>query len=145
VQVSYVAKTLFAPLLDERAKIVEVKRTAEDLWVNNIQHELSGSVFESGCSNWYINEFGRNAASWPGYASTFWKSTMWPRYRDFEYTGGDKWWLLRRLWRRAKFALKGRYSMIVVALGGMAMIRNRGLLPRDFGAGLQGSMRSMIR
>src|SRR5690242_18627135 len=71
VQVDYVARTLLKPILDREASIIEVKGTAENQWVNDIHSQLNGSVFQAGCSNWYINEYGRNAASWPGYASTY--------------------------------------------------------------------------
>ncbi|KAH6704243.1 monooxygenase [Leptodontidium sp. MPI-SDFR-AT-0119] len=78
VQVEYVMRTLMAPLIDKRASIIEVKQTAENQFVNSIHSELNGSVFAAGCTNWYINEFGRNAASWPGLASAFWKAAYFP-------------------------------------------------------------------
>lgn len=99
VQISYVARTLLAPLIDHRFSTFEVKSTAENQWVNSIHQQLQGSVFDAGCSNWYINEYGRNAASWPGYASMFWKETLMPRFGVFNKTGGDSWWMIRRIWR----------------------------------------------
>jgi len=70
-QIAFVARTLLAPIIDEDVSIVEVKATAEDRWVNGIHHQLRGSVFAAGCSNWYINDNGRNSASGPGYVSPF--------------------------------------------------------------------------
>ncbi|KAH7371123.1 monooxygenase, partial [Pyrenochaeta sp. MPI-SDFR-AT-0127] len=75
VQVDYLAKTLFQPLLDGAAQIIEVKKGAEEEFVADVDQELSGTVFSAGCSNWYINTDGRNSASWPGYAATFWYKT----------------------------------------------------------------------
>lgn len=63
VQVEYIARTLLAPIIDGRASVIEVRATAEDQWVNGIHGQFKGSVFAAGCSNWYINEFGRNATS----------------------------------------------------------------------------------
>ncbi|KAH8585503.1 monooxygenase [Bisporella sp. PMI_857] len=71
VQVEYVTRALMAPLIDRRASIIEIKESAETRWVNDIDASLQGSVFSAGCTNWYINEFGRNAASWPD-------SSLWP-------------------------------------------------------------------
>ncbi|OAG11152.1 monooxygenase [Paraphaeosphaeria sporulosa] len=99
VQVSFVARTLLAPLIDRRFSTFEVKPTAENQWVNSIHQQLQGSVFDAGCSNWYINEHGRNAASWPGYASMFWRETWVPRFGVFAKSGGDNKWVLRRMWR----------------------------------------------
>ncbi|PLB50096.1 monooxygenase [Aspergillus steynii IBT 23096] len=79
VQVEYLARTLIAPIIDRRISTLEVKATAEDQWVNALQAELRGSVFEAGCSNWYINHHGRNSASWPGYASSYWKEALKPQ------------------------------------------------------------------
>jgi hypothetical protein len=94
VQIEYVARTMIAPIIDGRASMIEVKDTAENQWVNSVQHQMSGSVFEAGCSNWYINEFGRNAASWPGFASAFWKETLIPRRGIFVTSKGSKSWML---------------------------------------------------
>ncbi|KAI1613810.1 monooxygenase [Exophiala viscosa] len=99
VQVEYVAREMIAPIIDGRASVIEVTAAAENQWVNDIHHQLTGSVFQAGCSNWYINEFGRNAASWPGYASTYWKETLKPRWGVLVKTGGSNTWLLNRTTR----------------------------------------------
>lgn len=76
-QVNYAVKTLFEPLLDGRAKIIEVKQSAEDRETQAVHQGLKKTVFAGDCSNWYIGTYGRNAASWPGRAISFWwKSTL---------------------------------------------------------------------
>jgi len=102
VQIEYVAQTLIIPILDGRAKIVEVKLSAEDQWVNSIQSQLKGSVFSAGCTNWYLNKFGRNVASWPGHASAFWMQAYFPNYKDFCLVDGSPFWLLNKLKRRLR-------------------------------------------
>jgi hypothetical protein len=87
VQVDYIAKTLFQPLIDGRATTVEVKAGAEEKFVQHIDQELNGTVFSAGCSNWYVNQQGRNSASWPGYAATYWYKTIFPRWNDFVLQG----------------------------------------------------------
>ncbi|KAF2444486.1 hypothetical protein P171DRAFT_485935 [Karstenula rhodostoma CBS 690.94] len=54
------------PLIDRRFSTFKVKSTAENQWVNFIHQQLQSSVLDAGCSNWYINEHGQNAASWRG-------------------------------------------------------------------------------
>jgi cation diffusion facilitator CzcD-associated flavoprotein CzcO len=112
VQVEFVTKSLFRPILDGKAELVEVKATAEDSWIESIDKELDGSVFSAGCSNWYINSAGRNSASWPGYASTFWRKTFFPRFADFEYEGGNTMAYARAVLRSNKWILA---ALILVA------------------------------
>ncbi|KAL0566808.1 hypothetical protein V5O48_015190 [Marasmius crinis-equi] len=119
VQVSYVAKTLLTDLVDKRAEVFEVKGNVEDRWVNGIHEELKGSVFQAGCSNWYMNEYGRNSASWPGYASMFWWETVIPRWGVFTKEGGSRVWVLRRLWRWVKmsgFVTRGLGAAVLAML-----------------------------
>jgi len=68
---------------------VEVKAAAEEGFIENIDIELSGTVFSAGCSNWYVNKEGRNSASWPGYAANYWYKTIFPRWNDFVLQGGS--------------------------------------------------------
>ncbi|KAM0321594.1 hypothetical protein ACHAQA_010020 [Verticillium albo-atrum] len=71
VQVAYTVKALFQPLLDKRARTIEVKESVEVRATNEIHLRLRNSVFSGRCTSWYIGEFGRNAASWPGLACEF--------------------------------------------------------------------------
>jgi hypothetical protein len=117
VQIEYVARTLLKPLIDQKASMIEVKATAENQWVNDIHRQLKGSVFEAGCSNWYINEHGRNAASWPGYASTYWKETCIPHPGVFVKKGGSMLWFFRTLsrWlRTTSWRMYGLGAMLIV-------------------------------
>ena len=90
-QVAFAIKSLFAPILDKRASVIEVKQAAEDRTTNAIHHELSNTVFAGDCSNWYIGNFGRNAASWPGLARSFWWATYTPKWEDFDISGTNPW------------------------------------------------------
>ncbi|KAF9634680.1 hypothetical protein BFW01_g5575 [Lasiodiplodia theobromae] len=102
VQVDYAAKALFEPLLNKRASVIEVKETVENRTTNEIQLKLRGSVFSGNCSNWYIGEFGRNAASWPGLAIEFWLATLFPDSQAFNTQGGSRVWFLTALARWAR-------------------------------------------
>jgi hypothetical protein len=98
---------------------LEVKSTAEDQWVNALQAELKGSVFEAGCSNWYINTHGRNSASWPGYASTYWKKALMPQIGVFEEVPRSRFWVFNTVWRWIRTARKESYAMGFIALAGL--------------------------
>ncbi|KAL3417060.1 monooxygenase [Phlyctema vagabunda] len=93
-QVDYAIKSLFTPLVNRWADVLEVKQTVEDYTTNAIHEQLNNTVFAGDCSNWYIGEFGRNAASWPGLARSFWFSTYFPDWSAFNTTGGSKLWPL---------------------------------------------------
>lgn len=98
-QVAYAAKALFEPLLDGRASVIEVKEAVENRTTNKIQQRLRGSVFSGNCSNWYIGEFGRNAASWPGLAIEFQLATLFPDWNAFDVKGGSRLWFVNYLKR----------------------------------------------
>lgn len=116
VQVEYLARTLIAPILDRRISTLEVKATAEDQWVNALQYELKGTVFEAGCSNWYINRHGRNSASWPGYASTYWKEALKPQLGVFRETPKSKLWFVNMIWRWIRTTKKETYGTLGLCL-----------------------------
>jgi hypothetical protein len=119
VQVGYLARTLLAPIIDHRISSLEVKPTAEYQWVNALQAELKGSVFEAGCSNWYINTHGRNSASWPGYASTYWKEALKPQVGMFKEVPRSKLWIFNTIWRWIRSTKKESYGMVFFALAGL--------------------------
>jgi cation diffusion facilitator CzcD-associated flavoprotein CzcO len=98
-QVNYAVKTLFEPLLNGRAKIIEVKQSAEDRETQAVHAGLKKTVFSGDCSNWYIGDYGRNAASWPGRAISFWWKTVNPDWEAFNMEGGSKLWRLKALTR----------------------------------------------
>jgi hypothetical protein len=85
VQVNFAIDAIFKPLLHDNAVAVNVKRVAEQTQLNALQKELRGTVWQSGaCTNWYLNKFGRNTASFPGFASDFWKTCFWVKWKDFD-------------------------------------------------------------
>lgn len=112
VQVAYISQALIKPILDDYASTIEVDAEAEESCVRGLDDELSVTVFSAGCSNWYINKAGRNSAAWPGLASTFWKATMFPRWKDFVMEGGSVWWPFRKAVR----VLSRRSSLVVLAV-----------------------------
>lgn len=98
-QVAYAVESLFKPLIDRRATIIEVKQAAEDRETNSIHEQLTSTVFAGDCSNWYIGRYGRNAASWPGLARSYWFRTIFPDWSAFNMINGSFFWPIYRLKR----------------------------------------------
>jgi len=115
-QVNYAVRTLFIPLLDGRAKIIEVKQAAEDRETQAVHQGLQQTVFAGDCSNWYIGAHGRNAASWPGRAISFWWKTCFPEFKVFNTSGGSNLWWLRAL-RREMLDKSALVASSVILIG----------------------------
>jgi cation diffusion facilitator CzcD-associated flavoprotein CzcO len=114
-QVEYAINSLFKPLLDGYASIIEVKQSAEDRETNAIHEGLSNTVFSADCSNWYLGEFGRNAASWPGFARSFWAATYFPNWSAFNISGGSLFWPLFTAKRLLKTSSTTSRLLLLVA------------------------------
>ena len=83
VQAAYIRQTFLEPILTGRASKVVLRRSAEDYECNLIQQKLEDSVWHQGCTNWTLNEFGRNCTNFPGYVRSFWWNLYWPRFQDY--------------------------------------------------------------
>lgn len=124
VQVEYIAKTLISPILDHYANVVEVKPEAEEKFIEDLDGILAHTVFSAGCSNWYINSSGRNSASWPGLASTFWKAAMFPKWKDFAMSGGSSTWLFHKILRQMKTTPMWGWLLIISLIGTVVMTQS---------------------
>ncbi|KAI1213736.1 monooxygenase [Annulohypoxylon truncatum] len=113
-QVDYAVKALIKPVLDHRADVIEVKQAYEDAETNAIHQELTNTVFSGDCSNWYIGDFGRNAASWPGLARSYWFRTYFPDWKAFIFTGGSPWWPFYSAWRNVTTLSPLTKALVVV-------------------------------
>lgn len=118
---------LVAPILDSRATRVEVRQAVEDRWAASMQAKLRGSVYEAGCSNWYINEYGRNVASWPGLASRYWLGTWLYGSRGVVYKGGGNGWWVNMLVRWVKCVPRKVWMLLALAavLGRVKAVKAR--------------------
>lgn len=118
----YMAKVLLKPIIDGYTDTIEVKEQSEEKFVRDLDVVLSETVFSAGCSNWYINKAGRNAAAWPGLASSYWKQSYWPKWDDFDFSGGSALWPL--YWAKRHFAIQS--LAVVAALFAAAHARSSG-------------------
>ncbi|KAI5463059.1 hypothetical protein BGZ63DRAFT_353492 [Mariannaea sp. PMI_226] len=75
-------------VLDDHLGVVEIKPDAERDYVNHIQHDLSNTVWNSGCQSWYIEgnaEKGQtwNAMAYPYSQAHFWYRSVFPKWNDW--------------------------------------------------------------
>lgn len=81
-QMTYVTSALDA--MDERgAACVEVRPQVQDAFNEEMQERLRGSVWNSGCSSWYLDRHGRNSIQWPGFTFEFRRRTR--RFEPADY------------------------------------------------------------
>ena len=81
-QVAFVIKAL--KLLDESGgRQIDVLAEAQRRSVQEVQEQLSGSVWQSGCRSWYQDETGRNYAIWPKTTMRYWLAVRRIRRRDY--------------------------------------------------------------
>jgi cation diffusion facilitator CzcD-associated flavoprotein CzcO len=73
-QIAYVMDALRA--MDERgAEAVEVREQAIDSYNDQLQKQLEGTVWNTGCSSWYVDQHGRNVTLWPDWTFRFRQQT----------------------------------------------------------------------
>jgi cation diffusion facilitator CzcD-associated flavoprotein CzcO len=81
-QIEHVLKAL-RYLRSEDLAGIEPKLEAQRAFVQEVDRKMSGTVWTSGCSSWYLDATGRNSTLWPGFTFTFrWRVQ---RFRPSEY------------------------------------------------------------
>lgn len=83
-QVRYVMHCL-AWLFREGADEVEVRHNVQRAFNAKLKDKLAGSVWQSGCRSWYLNENGSNSTIWPGFTMSYWWQTRQPDPHDFRF------------------------------------------------------------
>lgn len=73
-QIQYVMDAL-AQMKQEGWDAVEVKDQSQMKYNAMIQSKSGGSVWDSGCNSWYVNENGKNTALWPSFTWAFRQQT----------------------------------------------------------------------
>lgn len=69
-QVRWVLRGLDA--MDRRGlAAIEVKQSVQDAWCAEMDAKTEPTVWNSGCSSWYLDKDGRNSSLWPGLTVEF--------------------------------------------------------------------------
>ena len=71
-------------ILSDNLRYVDVKPEAQERYNDEMQKRLQNSVWQTGCSSWYVNEFGRNTANWPGFTFEYRLRTRQPNWTHFD-------------------------------------------------------------
>ncbi|CAK7212764.1 hypothetical protein SCUCBS95973_001574 [Sporothrix curviconia] len=87
------ALRVIKPVLDGRSTTVDLKREAEEQYVDRIQAALQKTVWFSGCQSWYVDEStvkGKkwNAMSYPYSQAHYWFRSLFPTWSDWQYSSG---------------------------------------------------------
>ncbi len=65
-QARYVLDALHT-LREKRLKSVEVKRSQQDHFNQQLQQRMGHTVWATGCKSWYLSKDGKNPTVWPGF------------------------------------------------------------------------------
>ena len=57
------------------AEVVELRPAVESAFNEQLDRKLAGTVWNTGCSSWYLDAGGRNAALWPDWTWRFRRRT----------------------------------------------------------------------
>jgi cation diffusion facilitator CzcD-associated flavoprotein CzcO len=83
-QARYVA-SLVERLARDQVQSVSVRRDRMNAFNAAVQTELSDTVWNAGCTNWYTTEDGKQTNNWPHFTVQYWWRTLRPRLDDFEW------------------------------------------------------------
>jgi cation diffusion facilitator CzcD-associated flavoprotein CzcO/acetyl esterase/lipase len=74
--------------LQSRRGWLSVRPDVQRSFDREIQERLSTSVWQTGCSNWYLDEHGRNTNNWPGFTLEYRRRTRRLDLADYELGNG---------------------------------------------------------
>ncbi len=64
---------------------MEVREDRQSRYCQVVQHSLENSVWDSGCTSWYLDEHGRNTINWPGFTFSYRFSTRAADTADYQF------------------------------------------------------------
>jgi cation diffusion facilitator CzcD-associated flavoprotein CzcO len=73
-QVHYVLDAI-ATMRRRQLAAVDVRPDVQGRFNDDLQAQLAGTVWSSGCSSWYLDESGKNRTLWPGFTFAFRQAT----------------------------------------------------------------------
>jgi cation diffusion facilitator CzcD-associated flavoprotein CzcO len=82
-QARYITRALQI-IRHERARYLDVRPRVQRRFVDRVQGRLTGSVWQSGCLSWYLDQSGRNVTIWPDFTWRYWLATRRLNRADFE-------------------------------------------------------------
>ncbi|PHQ16878.1 flavin-containing monooxygenase [Marinobacter profundi] len=83
-QVHYVMDCL-RELLQRPGTAMDVKNDIQAAFSTRIQQGLEGSVWDSGCTSWYLDKNGKNTVNWPGFTFSYRLKTRHVEASDYHF------------------------------------------------------------
>jgi len=89
------ALRIIRPLLEGKASVAEVKRSAEEAHVSKVHKAIKEMVWSTGgCKSWYTRPTATsggekqvwNGTTYPWWSGRFWCDCLFPVWGDWEYT-----------------------------------------------------------
>ncbi|KAM0228028.1 hypothetical protein ACHAPO_011054 [Fusarium lateritium] len=89
------ALRILKPVLGSPNGVVELDMDAEKRYINRIQHDLSKTVWNSGCQSWYVQPHSNNSPMWnsmlyPYSQGYLWYRSLFPAWHEWKITGRTK-------------------------------------------------------
>ena len=81
-QIQYVLDALRV-MRERDLETVEVEQATVDRYNGRLERQIQGTVWNTGCSSWYLDDTGRNATQWPDWTWRFRQRTA--RFEPSEY------------------------------------------------------------
>ena len=85
-QVNYILQ-LIQLVERSQTQAIAVKAEVQDQFNENVQKQLEGTVWQSGCVSWYQQDGGKNFSLWPTYTWKYWLQTRKANPSDFRLIG----------------------------------------------------------
>lgn len=89
-QVNYILQLIQMVAKKTQTQAVAVKAEVQDQFNEDVQQQLAGTVWQSGCVSWYQQDGGKNFALWPTYTWKFWLNTRKVNPADFRLLGREQ-------------------------------------------------------
>jgi len=64
---------------------MDVREDRQSRYCQVVQRGLEGSVWDAGCSSWYLDEHGRNTVNWPGFTFSYRFATRSVDTADYQF------------------------------------------------------------
>jgi len=64
---------------------MDVREDRQSRYSQVVQRGLDGSVWEAGCTSWYLDEHGRNTVNWPGFTFSYRFATRFVDTADYQF------------------------------------------------------------
>ena len=88
-QAKYIVKTLSVLRGRNGGELdgaVEVKAETQRAFNEQVQKDLQGTVWQTGCHSWYLQENGNNFTVWPGSTASYFLKTLSVNQQDYNWS-----------------------------------------------------------